>query len=137
MEALFGRFLEEAGNIMMMLPTEVLLSLPDHLRKSLIILSCFGQATALMIAKQSKRARPVESAYLNQLCIMGYARKERRRREVWFIIKIQNDVIDLIKRIDKLTAGFRDILGQDLKTALLNRLEVLEKKEKNMEVNEN
>lgn len=38
------------------------------------------------IAEQTKRARAVESAYLNQLVIMEYLKKERKGRKAYFYI---------------------------------------------------
>lgn len=64
-----------------------LLSLPDHLRKTAITLCNLGQATAEEIAEQTKRARAVESGYLNQLVLMGYLRKERKGRKAYFYVE--------------------------------------------------
>ena len=61
-----------------------LLSLPDHLRKTAMTICRCGRATAQEIASQTKRARAVESAYLNQLVIMGYLKKERKGRKAYF-----------------------------------------------------
>jgi hypothetical protein len=44
-----------------------LLSMPDHLRKTAMDICRCSRATAEEIADQTKRARAVESAYLNQL----------------------------------------------------------------------
>jgi hypothetical protein len=63
-----------------------LLSMPDHLRKTAMTLCRLGRATADEIAQQSHRARAVESAYLNQLVIMGYLKKERKGRKAYFYI---------------------------------------------------
>ena len=64
-----------------------LLSLPDHLRKTAVTLCNLGQATAEEIAEQTKRARAVESGYLNQLVLMGYLKKERRGRKAYFYVE--------------------------------------------------
>lgn len=64
-----------------------LLSLPDHLRKTAVTLCKLGQATAEEIAEQTKRARAVESGYLNQLVLMGYLKKERRGRKAYFYVE--------------------------------------------------
>jgi len=64
-----------------------LLSLPDHLRKTAVTLCKFGQATAEEVAEQTKRARAVESGYLNQLVLMGYLKKERRGRKAYFLVE--------------------------------------------------
>ena len=61
-----------------------LLSMPDHLRKTAMTICRCGRATAEEISQQTKRARAVESAYLNQLVIMGYLKKERKGRKAYF-----------------------------------------------------
>ncbi|UCF58808.1 MAG: transcriptional regulator [Candidatus Bathyarchaeota archaeon] len=64
-----------------------LLSLPDHLRKTAVTLCKLGQATAEEIAEQTRRARAVESGYLNQLVLMGFLKKERRGRKAYFYVE--------------------------------------------------
>jgi len=64
-----------------------LLSLPDHLRKTAITICRLGHATAEEVAGQTKRARAVESGYLNQLVLMGYLKKERRGRKAYFFVE--------------------------------------------------
>ncbi len=66
-----------------------LLSLPDHLRKTAVTLCKLGEGTADEIAELTKRARAVESGYLNQLVLMGYLRKERRGRKAYFYAEKQ------------------------------------------------
>ncbi|MCW4009555.1 MAG: transcriptional regulator [Candidatus Bathyarchaeota archaeon] len=61
-----------------------LLSMPDHLRKTAMTVCRSGRATADEIAQQTCRARAVESAYLNQLVLMGYLKKERKGRKAYF-----------------------------------------------------
>ncbi len=61
-----------------------LLSMPDHLRKTAMMVCRSGRATADEIAQQTTRARAVESAYLNQLVLMGYLKKERKGRKAYF-----------------------------------------------------
>ena len=63
-----------------------LLSLPDHLRKTAITLCKLEKATANEVSEQTKRARAVESGYLNQLVIMGYVKKERQGRKAYFFV---------------------------------------------------
>ena len=63
-----------------------LLSMPDHLRKTAMTICRCGRATAEEISEQTNRARAVESAYLNQLVIMGYLKKERNGRKAYFFI---------------------------------------------------
>jgi ArsR family transcriptional regulator, lead/cadmium/zinc/bismuth-responsive transcriptional repressor len=67
-----------------------LLSMPDHLRKTAMSICRCSRATAEEIAEQTKRARAVESAYLNQLVIMGYLKKERKGRKAYFFIDKEN-----------------------------------------------
>ncbi len=64
-----------------------LLSLPDHLRKTAVTICKLGRATAEEVAEQTKRARAVESGYLNQLVLMGYLRKERKGRKAYFFVE--------------------------------------------------
>jgi hypothetical protein len=61
-----------------------LLSMPDHLRKTAMTLCRCGRATAEEVSEQTSRARAVESAYLNQLVIMGHLKKERKGRKAYF-----------------------------------------------------
>jgi hypothetical protein len=63
-----------------------LLNMPDHLRKTAMTICRSGRATAEEISEQTTRARAVESAYLNQLVIMGYLKKERKGRKAYFYI---------------------------------------------------
>jgi hypothetical protein len=63
-----------------------LLSMPDHLRKTAMTVCRLGRATADEVAQQTHRARAVESAYLNQLVIMGYLKKERKGRKAYFYV---------------------------------------------------
>ena len=64
-----------------------LLSLPDHLRKTAMILCKEEEATAEQIAEKTGRARAVESGYLNQLYTMGHINKKRKGRDVYFNIE--------------------------------------------------
>jgi hypothetical protein len=65
-----------------------LLSFPDHLRKSAMAIMKLGKAMAEDVAKETGRARAIESAYLNQLARMGYITKKREVRRVYFFIEI-------------------------------------------------
>jgi hypothetical protein len=64
-----------------------LLSLPDHLRKTAVTVCKLGNATAEEVAEQTRRARAVESGYLNQLVLMGYLKKERKGRKAYFFVE--------------------------------------------------
>jgi hypothetical protein len=64
----------------------VVIILPKHLQETIVELSKLGAATAQGIAHFTRRARAVESGYLNQLATMGYCTKERKKREVFFTL---------------------------------------------------
>ncbi len=64
-----------------------LLALPDHLRKSaMVVCEANGGATADEVAERTGRARAVESGYLNQLVAMGHLGKRRKGRRVYFYV---------------------------------------------------
>jgi hypothetical protein len=69
-----------------------LLSMPDHLRKTAMTVCRSGRATADEISQQTTRARAVESAYLNQLVLMGYLKKERKGRKAYFYAERDSEV---------------------------------------------
>ena len=64
-----------------------LLSLPMSLRKTVMALYKLEKATAKEIADETKRLRAVESASANQLVRLGYLKKKREGREVYFYIQ--------------------------------------------------
>ncbi len=78
-----------------------LLALPDHLRKTAVTLCKLEQATADLVAEQTKRARAVESGYLNQLVLMGYVKKERRGRKAYFYVEREDNQNELRKPWEK------------------------------------
>ena len=55
-----------------------LLKLPKHLQTTAVALGKIGCASAFDVAQITKRARAVESSYLNDLVLLGLARKEKR-----------------------------------------------------------
>jgi len=64
-----------------------LLSLPAHLRKTVIALYKLEKATAEELSTETKRLRAVESASANQLVRMGYLKKKRQGHKVYFYIE--------------------------------------------------
>jgi hypothetical protein len=70
-----------------------LLSLPMSLRKTVMVLYKLEKATAEDLAKETKRLRAVESASANQLVRMGYLRKRREGREVYFYLESPAEVL--------------------------------------------
>ncbi len=95
MEVIIELQKQEPKNIPEQLPDALdvmtLLSLPDHLRKTAITICKLGRATADEVAEQTKRARAVESAYLNQLVLMGYLKKERVGRKAYFYVEREGE----------------------------------------------
>lgn len=65
---------------------KTLASLPDHLRKTAVAIATMGSATAEQVAAKTGRTRAAESDYLNQLASQGFLKKERRGREVHFLV---------------------------------------------------
>lgn len=72
---------EGIGEVLDVMP---LLSLPDHLRKSVLTIVKLGKAMAEEVAKETGRTRAIESAYLNQLVRMGYLKRVREGKRVYF-----------------------------------------------------
>jgi hypothetical protein len=64
-----------------------LLTLPSSLRKTVMALYKLQKATADGIAAETKRLRGMESAWANQLVRMGYVKKTRQGRKVYFYIE--------------------------------------------------
>ena len=64
-----------------------LLSLPTSLRRTVMVLYKREKATADEIAKETRRLRAVESAAANQLVRLGYLKKKREGRDVYFYIE--------------------------------------------------
>ena len=61
--------------------------LPFSLRKTIKVLLGMERATAADLAKQTKRLRAVESAAANQLVRLGYLKKTREGRTIYFSIE--------------------------------------------------
>lgn len=70
----------------------VLFSLPMSLRKTVMALYKLEKATAEDLTKETKRLRAVESALANQLVRMGYVKKKREGRDVYFYIETYLEV---------------------------------------------
>ena len=68
-----------------------LLSLPGHLRKTVISLYKLEKATAEELSIETKRLRAVESASANQLVRMGYLKKKRQGHKVYFYIEQKSE----------------------------------------------
>jgi ArsR family transcriptional regulator, lead/cadmium/zinc/bismuth-responsive transcriptional repressor len=66
-----------------------LLTLPASLRKTVMALYKLEKATANDLSEETKRLRAVESASANQLVRLGYVKKTRKGRDVYFFIEPQ------------------------------------------------
>lgn len=75
---------EEPGEL---LDVKALLSLPASLRKTMLALYKLREATAEDLSNETKRLRAVESDCANQLTRMGYLKKKRVGRNVYFYIE--------------------------------------------------
>ena len=73
------------------IPTDSLFSLPDHLRKTYLALAKQGEADANQISILTGRARAVESSYLNQLKLLGWVNKRHVSRTILFSICIKEN----------------------------------------------
>ena len=66
------------------MPESSLIALPDHLRKTYVIVATKGECDAVQVSNQTGRCRAIESNYLNQLLRMGWPSKRRISRAVHF-----------------------------------------------------
>ena len=65
-------------------PESSLLSLPDHLRKTYLIVASKGECSATQVSNTTGRSRAIESSYLNQLTRIGLLTKRRNSRTLKF-----------------------------------------------------
>ena len=61
-----------------------LLSLPDNLRKTYLVVASKGECNATQVSDLTGRSRPIESCYLNQLVRMGWLIKRRDSKTINF-----------------------------------------------------
>ncbi|UCD96827.1 MAG: transcriptional regulator [Candidatus Bathyarchaeota archaeon] len=78
--------------------TPTLIDLPDHLRKTAIGLMKIKEGTARDVSQSTKRARAVESGYLNQLERQGFVKSFRRGRNKVFSIGNTQEIKDRLKQ---------------------------------------
>jgi hypothetical protein len=62
------------------IPEQKLLSLPDNLRKSYLVVVSKGECCATEVSNLTGRSRALESSYLNQLVRMGWLAKRRNEK---------------------------------------------------------
>jgi len=73
-------------------PESELIALPDHLRKTYVVVSSKGECSAVQVSNLTGRCRAIESNYLNQLSRMGWLNKRRISKTVQFRIMSETDV---------------------------------------------
>ena len=61
-----------------------LLSLPDHLRRTYMIVADRGECEATVVSNLTGRCRAVESNYLNQLARLGWLSRRRVSKTINF-----------------------------------------------------
>ncbi|MCW4010389.1 MAG: helix-turn-helix domain-containing protein [Candidatus Bathyarchaeota archaeon] len=61
-----------------------LISLPDHLRRTYLVVVSKGECTAIDVSNATGRCRAIESNYLNQLARMGWLNKRRISKTTHF-----------------------------------------------------
>jgi len=61
-----------------------LLSLPDNLRKTYLVVASKGECSATQVSNLTARSRAIESSYLNQLTRMGWLTKHRNSKTLNF-----------------------------------------------------
>jgi len=62
-------------------------SLPSSLRRTMLAIYKLGEATAGDLSNETERLRAVESALANQLVRLGYLRRKRLGRKVYFYVE--------------------------------------------------
>jgi ArsR family transcriptional regulator, lead/cadmium/zinc/bismuth-responsive transcriptional repressor len=76
----------------MQVPESLLITLPDHLRRTYVVVASKGECDAAQVSNNTGRCRAIESNYLNQLLRMGWLNKRRISKVVHFrpVSKNQN-----------------------------------------------
>jgi hypothetical protein len=65
-------------------PESALFTLPDHLRRTYVVVASKGECSAVNVSNLTGRCRAIESNYLNQLSRMGWLNKRRISKAVHF-----------------------------------------------------
>jgi len=65
-----------------------LMKLPKHLQTTAIVLGKTGCVCAVDVAQATGRARAVESSYLNDLVLLGLAKKEKRSNKTVYYFPV-------------------------------------------------
>jgi hypothetical protein len=70
-------------------PESELMSLPDHLRRTYMVVASRGECDAVTVSNKTGRCRAIESNYLNQLARMGWLEKRRVSKTAHFHLMTQ------------------------------------------------
>lgn len=73
-------------------PESELIALPDHLRRTYVVVSSKGECSAVQVSNLTGRCRAIESNYLNQLSRMGWLIKRRISKTVQFRLMSEKEV---------------------------------------------
>jgi hypothetical protein len=80
--------IEKAFSNWQPIPLEIssseLFLLPDHLRKTFMVVASKGECNAAIVSNLTGRCRAIESSYLNQLARMGWLKRRRESKSVRF-----------------------------------------------------
>ena len=68
-----------------------LMSLPDHLRQTYMVVASKGECNATLVSNLTGRCRAIESNYLNQLSRMGWLNKRRVSKTTNFRV-VSNEI---------------------------------------------
>jgi len=68
-----------------------LLILPDHLRRTYMVVAKRGECDATVVSNLTGRCRAVESNYLNQLARMGWVNKRRISKTICFRLVFEKE----------------------------------------------
>ncbi len=66
------------------IPESKLMALPDHLRKTFMVVLSKGECSTVQVSNLTGRCRAIESSYLNQLSRMGWLYKRRVSKTTHF-----------------------------------------------------
>jgi hypothetical protein len=89
-------------------------SLPGHLRETMLAILTCGEATALRVSEKTGRSRAAESDYLNQLVDRGFLKKERSGREIVFQVFSLHTLCPMCGRRIPLSVKFCSFCGAQL-----------------------
>jgi hypothetical protein len=88
-----------------------LLALPDHLRRTYMIVATRGECDATVVSNKTGRCRAVESNYLNQLARMGWLNKRRVSKTICFRLVYEKEAPVGTKKMTKRAPALRKVVN--------------------------